>query len=436
MKIFSVLKKDLLLLLRDRAGLIVLFLMPLAFIIPISIALGAGDGYGLNRNNQMIVLPVVDYDKGPRAQSLQVAVGESLKLEKEYGADLIQSTQMQNELDCAQDDPETPVNNPACVEKVGRALLERGSRTAVLIIPQGFSASIDKGTPVSVSLIYSPVGDSIQLKQVEGVVHGATIKISLEKQVSGGLSQLSDLAALAPDTVRQSVEAQAATPQPKNQNPAISLKKITPTNYTLNVTPDTYQQTIPGYTVMYVFFIIATMSASIAQEQSTGTFRRLLSAPVSRAELLGGKLLTAMLVGLAQVFILFGVGAAAFKLDLGGDPLAFFLLTIALVAAATAIGLAAATTQLKRGGLTAPLVIAALLGGCLFPLDLMPPFLRGLSLLVPHSWAMNGYLNLMVRGQGLQQIFPQIAALVGFAALFFLIALRRFDFEKDQEPGP
>jgi len=83
MKIFSILKKDLLILLRDRAEMAVLFLMPLAFILPISFALGAGDGYGINSDNRMIALPVVDYDLGPRAQALQTSIGESLRLEKE-----------------------------------------------------------------------------------------------------------------------------------------------------------------------------------------------------------------------------------------------------------------------------------------------------------------------------------------------------------------
>jgi ABC-2 type transport system permease protein len=53
-----------------------------------------------------------------------------------------------------------------------------------------------------------------------------------------------------------------------------------------------------------------------------------------------------------------------------------------------------------------------------------------LSYIVPHSWALNGYQNLLVRGQGIQEVLPQIGALLGFALLFFLIfAVLRFDFE-------
>jgi len=536
MKLFSVIRKDLLILVRSRAEMAVLFLMPLAFILPVSFALGAGDGYGINRHNQMILLPVVNYDGGPRAQDLMAAAGESLRLETSYEAGQLAALGLAEEEACkavfeteltgediqTTSSPENPPaetaspsdaaaaavsgsetayptplvseeasltsegtetsnpavstdqagesaptepagtaeatfsagtapagtetastpaprpgdggeavlqSGPACNELAARSLLRRSSRTAVLIIPAGFSETIDRGEPAQVSLIYDPAGDSIRLQQIEGVIRGAAVKISLENQVGRGLNQLGDLVALAPSSVRQSWEEQRAQAQTEKRGPALSLKKVFPENYQFSNTPDTYQQTVPGYTVMYVFFIITSMAGSIRAEKLNGTFRRLLSAPVSRAELAAGKLIAAMLAGFVQVIFLFLTGAVVFKLGLGRDPLAFLILTGTLVAAAAALGMAVSTTSLKGAGLAAPLVIAALLGGCMFPIDLMPPFLRSLSYAVPHSWALNGYLNLMVRGQGLQEILPQIGALLGFALVFFLIAVWRFRFD-------
>jgi ABC-2 type transport system permease protein len=465
MKIFSILKKDLLILLRDRAEMAVLFLMPLAFILPISFALGAGDGYGINSDNRMIALPVVDYDQGPRAQALQTSIGESLRLEKELEPGILQDLALADDPDCALPVPETTptasetptaeptgtpdapeseitatlestpveeeirVSDPACLEKAGREMLRRSWRSAMLIIPEGFSDSVDAGEPIEVTLLFDPAGDSIEMQQIEGVIKGATIKISLQNQVDGGISQLNDLAILAPADVRQSISKQTNDPPLPNQQAALRIEKTSPSNYKARLAPDTYQQTIPGYTVMFVFFIITTLTSSIYQERLLGTFRRLLSAPVSRAELLGGKLLASMTIGLAQVFILFAVGALVFKLGLGNDPLAFFLLTVTLVAVATSLGLAVSTTRVRGGGAGVALIISALLGGCMFPLDMMPSFLRSLSVLVPHRWALLGYQNLMVRGLGLQEVFPQIIALAIFAAIFFTIALLRFDFE-------
>jgi len=429
MKLLSILKKDLLILLRDRAEMLVLFLMPLAFIIPISLALGSGDGYGVNRDS-MITLTVVDYDRGPRAQVLQTAIGESLRIEKQIPDDLLSSLDLYEDPDCLPSEAGGPADNPLCIEKAGRAMLERSWRQAVLIIPGDFSKIIDSGAQTGITLLYDPAGDSIRMQQIEGVVKGAAMKISLQNQVGSGMDQLNEMSMFAPQGVRGALEAQSATPQPADQKPALRLEKVAPLNFREKTAPDTYQQTIPGYTVMYVFFIITSMTASIHAEQFNGTFRRLLTTPASRSELLGGKMLATVVIGLVQVFVLFAVGALIFNLRLGNDPLAFFLLTVALVTAAASIGLAASTTRLRGAGLAAPLIIAALLGGCMFPLDLMPAFLRPFSLAVPHSWALNGFQNLMVRGQGLQEVLPQIAALAGFALLFFLIAIRRFDFEK------
>lgn len=429
MKLFSVLKKDLLILLRDPAELAVLFLMPLAFIIPISIALGAGDGYGIQSANQMIPLPVANFDQGPSAQVLMSAIGESLKLEIEFNGAQIEAVGLQDYESCLFLSPESVVKDPACIEQVGRALLYQSDRTALLVIPEGFSDAVAAGDPVKVALLYDPAGDATRLQQIQGILQGAATRLSLQNQVSGGVERLTNLVALAPEEIRGAIQNQLLTPQPRTQKPAINMIKTFPEEYALATTPDTYQQTIPGYAVMFVFFIITSLTGAIHQERLLGTFRRLLSAPISRTELLGGKLLATMLVGLVQVLLLFGVGAVAFKLSLGSDPLAFFLLTFAMVFTATSIGLAASTTSLRGGALAAPLIIAALLGGCMFPLDLMPPFLRSLSYFVPHSWALTGYQNLMVRGQGLQEVFPQIMALAGFAVLFFWIAVRRFRFE-------
>lgn len=512
MKIFAIFKKDLLIFFRNRADVAVQFLMPLAFIIPISLALGSGDGYGINRNNTMILLPVVNYDQGPRAQVLMTGISESLKLEYGFDAQRVQAVGLQNDPQCQQaaaaaqwvnatataagkitpapsltpsptmalpTATSTPsgiilrTNTPAvilptatatllatplpaggptslpqsvaqasliaggrqiarCDEAVARAMLQRTWRTAVLIIPENFSQTVDAGKPAQVTLLYDPGGDAIRMQQIEGVVKGATVKLSLQNQIDSGLGQLNELAVFAPDRLRNAVEQQSGEAPTPSPNPALRLQKVFPDNSQVRQTPDTYQQTIPGYAVMYVFFITTSMGSSLRRERDHGTLRRLLSTPVSRADFLGGKMLATVAIGLLQVFVLFAVGAVFFKLDLGGDPLAFLLLSVALVCAAAAIGLAAATTRLRGAVLTAPLIISALLGGCIFPLDLMPPLMRTLSMFVPHSWALTGFQDLMVRGQGLQDILPQIVVLLAFAAVFFAIAAHRFSFENQE----
>ena len=422
--LFAILKKDLRLLLADRAELITLILMPLAFILPVGFALGGGDGYGVNRANTRLTLPVANLDGGSLSAELVTTLQDSLFVETIYDRAAVDNLGLSGDPACAQEGPE-------CNQAVIRRLVETSRRNAGVIIPAGFSQAVESGQPVTVTFLYDPAGDAVRRQQLEGVLKGAAMKLSLTRQVNNGMSDLQSLLTFAPEPLKQSMEnSQSQTPAPggSSAEPAIRLEVTQPGNYSAPKIPDTFQQTVPGYTVMFVFFLIGTISSSLTDERRQGTFRRQLSMPVSKGAIVGGKLLSGMIVGSAQVLILLGVGVLAFGMQIGSNYLGLALLSLALVACAVCFGLAASTTQMG-GVLTPLLILAALLGGCMFPIDMMPPFLRMVSYAIPHSWALQGYQNLMVRGQGLAQVLPQIGVLLGFAAVFFFLASRRIEFE-------
>jgi ABC-2 type transport system permease protein len=310
-------------------------------------------------------------------------------------------------------------------------MLENGNRVAVLVIPAGFSASVEAGDYATVTLRHDPGGDAATRMQIEGVVKGMAIKLSLNKMKDDSFGDMDTMTIYAPDELRDAVEKQTKREETDDaeQEPAFDLVTVYPSNYTIKKLPTTYQQVIPGFTVMFGFFIVGYVHTALRAEKTEGTLIRLLSAPVSRASLLGGKLLSAIIVGVAQVAVMFAIGALAFGLELGRDPIALALLTIAMVAAATGIGLAASAFGISGGAVTVPLIIGALLGGCLLPLDMMPQAVRTIALVIPHRWALGGYQDLMVRGQGLPQVLPEIGVLTAFTAVSFVIAMFRFDFE-------
>jgi ABC-2 type transport system permease protein len=103
--------------------------------------------------------------------------------------------------------------------------------------------------------------------------------------------------------------------------------------------PTGFQVAIPGNAVLFGFFVALTVGLSFAADRRSGVFRRVLAAPVSRAALLAAKLVPGVLVGAAQMALLFGLGVAVFGLRIEGSPLALALVALAVVVCASSLGL-------------------------------------------------------------------------------------------------
>ena len=427
MNILSVWLKDLRLLLRDRGEMASLFLMPLAFILPICLAFPA-NGYNLTEDRKP-ELPVANFDvveglPGEHAQALLDALAESYTLERNVSAELLARFSADVQAICV-------TRGPACDEAIARGFVAHDDRTAGVVIPAGFSAAIDAGQPVSVTLLYNPSRTPVDRQLVEGVLTGSTMRLSIENQLLNGLGQFGDLLDLAPEEIRTNIRtsnsedgAQAVA----ELAPALAVVAVNPSTARITTQPNTLQQTIPGYTVMFVYFLIGTVVASVQLERNTGVLRRLLVTPMRKSALLAGKILSALVIGVLQVAAMFAVGAIFFGLDLGSAPVALAVLTVAVVLSAVCIGLAAAAYRIERG-ISIMLIVGALIAGCAFPADWLPPLLQTVNVVLPQTWAMQGYQDIITRGQGFVAVLPEIGVLLGFAAVFFAIAVRKFDLE-------
>lgn len=433
MQVLTTFLKDLKIMLRDRGEMVSLFLTPLAFIIPICLAFPE-DGYNLNAD-QKPRLPVATYDlvdgvPGEHAQALLDTLAESYELETALTPEEVGQYELG-------DLPECAAPGPTCDEAVGRGLVLRDSRAVAVVIPAGLSADVDAGQHISVTLLYNPASDPTERQRFEGVISGSTMRLSIENQIAQGLGQFRDLIEIAPDALQDEIsrtaeeaEADATTGETtETRGAAISVVSVKPANSALMQSPNTLQQTIPGYTVMFVYFLIGTVAASVRMERNSGMLRRLLATPATRSAVLGGKTLATLLIGVLQVAVLFAIGAVVFGLKLGNDLTALLILTVAVVLSAVCIGLAAAAYRVERG-ITLPLIVAALLAGCAFPVDWLPSFLRTVNLVLPQTWAMQGYQDIITRGLGFADILPETGVLVGIAAVFFVLAVRRFDWEE------
>ena len=74
-------------------------------------------------------------------------------------------------------------------------------------------------------------------------------------------------------------------------------------------------------------------------------------------------------------------------------------------------------------------MVFALMGGCWYPLELFPSAVQNAVKVLPTTWAMQGLLDLVLRGRGLVDILPEAGVLLGFAAVFFVVGVWRFRYE-------
>jgi ABC-2 type transport system permease protein len=187
---------------------------------------------------------------------------------------------------------------------------------------------------------------------------------------------------------------------------------------------------IPGYLVMFVFFTAALSAERMVRERQNHTLERMLAGSVRRESILGGTFLGTVIKGLIQIAIFWIVGLLIFNIDLGRSPAAVIILSILVIIMSSAFGVMLATlvkTERSAGsiGVLTSLVLAPL-GGCWWPLFILPKWLQSIAKITPHAWANTGFNKLMVFGADFSAVVPEMLALVGFAAVFAIIAVLRF----------
>jgi ABC-2 type transport system permease protein len=188
----------------------------------------------------------------------------------------------------------------------------------------------------------------------------------------------------------------------------------------------------PGYTVMFLLFGVMLGAEGLLEERDKGTLGRLLVAPITKTSILGGKLLSQFLVGLAQVTLLFAVGHFVFGMALGNSIPGLTLMITATAYTATAFGiLLAALVKTRRQassiGILTVLLMSAL-GGSWWPLDIVPDFMRKLGHLTINAWALDGLNGLIIHGQDFYDILVPAGVLLAYGTVCFLIGIKMFKF--------
>jgi ABC-2 type transport system permease protein len=205
----------------------------------------------------------------------------------------------------------------------------------------------------------------------------------------------------------------------------------------VSAAPTSSQQNVSAYSLLAIFMLVVPLSQTFIKERAQGSLTRLRSIGVPGLVIVGGKILPYFVINLVQMALCLCVGRFLLPL-MGGEALQFGVKSLPSIAVLTAaaslaaIGFALMVSMFARTaeqatafGATAILLLAAL-GGIMVPKTVMPPWLQHYAAASPLGWAQEGFLDLFVRGAGMADIQRRAAALLAFAGVCVLLALWRF----------
>lgn len=189
---------------------------------------------------------------------------------------------------------------------------------------------------------------------------------------------------------------------------------------------------VPGLIAMILVMICALLtSISISREKEMGTMEQILVSPVSATEILLGKVLPYILLGLLDALLILGVGMLLFQVPFRGEFMVFLLFTFLYVLASLCLGLLVSTVaktqqaaMMMALGIT--LLPTLLLSGYMFPISSMPPVLQKLTLVIPARFYLQIIRGIMLKGNGVQHLYQAGLSLVVMSFLMLVVAARRF----------
>jgi ABC-2 type transport system permease protein len=288
---------------------------------------------------------------------------------------------------------------PISLTEVQR-LLDTGRAAAAVIIPPGFAVDLERaGSPAALQVIIdgsNVSSGSSALAAAEGAITSALL------QRLAGDAKLAALLA-------SPVELQTLV----RFNPELKGKYVA----------------IPGLFAFVVYQVaMVVASVTLVRERELGTLEQLAVTPIHHIELLSGKALPAILVGMANFSLLLIVVVGVFQIPMRGSYALLFALSALFIVAEVGIGLlisAVSRSQQQAVLLVFPLAMVDLaLSGYLVPVETMPRGLQVLSFFTPLRHYMKILKDIMLKGADISTLWPSALALAGLALVVGLLALR------------
>ncbi|MFB3908187.1 MAG: ABC transporter permease [Candidatus Eisenbacteria bacterium] len=382
-------RKEAIQLSRDARSMILAFLLPVLLLILF--------GYAIQWEVESVPVAVLDQDRTARSREL---------------VDLFRASRsfvlLGHLEDAAEIDP----------------LLTSGRAALVLVIPPGFAADLETGRPAPVQAIVDGSDAntaSIVLSYVQGITQSYGQRVRLAARVPGGAG-----GPTAGGAGGGAGGMPARAPQPGSG--AVTAE----TRIWYNEELSSRNMIVPGLVAVIMMIIAAILtSLTIAREWERGTMEQLASTPVTRLEVIVGKLLPYLAIGMIDVAVCTILGVALFGVPFRGSPWLLAVLSFFFLAGALGLGIfisSVARTQLlaTQMAMVATFMPAYLLSGFMFSIDVMPAPLRLVTLVVPARYFLVVTRGIFLKGVGVDVLFVPGLSMVAFMAAGLALAVRGF----------
>jgi ABC-2 type transport system permease protein len=408
---------------RDRVAQALTFLLPIIFFSIFAMVFG-------RQNNPMtasVRVAVVDEDHSELSRRViaEMAKEKSLTIRSRVTIE-----------------PEGPLLDRAGAER----LVKNGDVPVAVVLPSGLGeafGNVAAGSTPSISVLADP-SDPVAPNMVGGLLQKVIMTAAPDLIMEAGLRQFETFGGAMTAQQRAAVNAWlpmlrgmangASGSAPNGSSATAGIMGVS-----VKVIDVMRQRSQAGSLISFyaagigvMFLLFSTVGAAggvLLDEVESGTFERLLSTRLTMTGILLAKWMFLAMVGFMQLCVMFLWGKVAFGLPLFSHLPGFFVMTFVTTAAAAGLGMMLATIARSRAQLsgfsTILILTMSALGGSMFPRFLMSESMQRVGLVTFNAWALDGYLKVFWRDAPIWDLWPQVAVLLGLAAVF-LTAARMF----------
>ena len=189
---------------------------------------------------------------------------------------------------------------------------------------------------------------------------------------------------------------------------------------------------VPGLAALILIMISALLtSVAIVREKETGTMEQILVSPVRPHDIIVGKVVPYILLAFIDLLIILTIAHFVFHVPFVGSLTLLLVCSLLFIFTALSLGLFVSTRAETQQvammlALVATLLPTVMLSGFFFPLSSLPAALRALSYLVPARYYLVIIRGIMLKGNHLTQLLPEVLPLVGFSAVLLAVSAKKF----------